>query len=136
LLGAVRAPVEEMKSAQTDEVEQVREFLSGGVLRGIETRHKRALTAREREGVTEIMSVTESWLRDCLVMARGAGELVENADAADATAEVARVLTTAAALRALDAVKRARQRMSYNVSPQLAVEAMLFDIQEVLRCPR
>lgn len=136
LLGAVRAPVEEMKSTQADEVERVREFLSGGVLRGIETRHKRELTAREREGVTEIMSVTESWLRDCLVMARGAGDLVENADAADATAEVARVLTTAAALRALEAVKRARQRMSYNVSPQLAVEAMLFDIQEVLRCPR
>ncbi|MBN2847357.1 MAG: DNA polymerase III subunit delta' [Coriobacteriia bacterium] len=136
LLGAVRAPVEEMKSAQAEEVERVREFLSRGVLTDMEKRQKRELTAREREGVTELMSVTESWLRDCLVMARGAGELVANADAADATAELARVLSSAAALRALDAVSRAREHMSYNVSPQLAVEAMLFDIQEVLRCPR
>jgi DNA polymerase-3 subunit delta' len=136
LLGAVRAPVEEMKSAQAEEVERVREFLSRGVMGDLEKRQKRELTAREREGVKEIMSVTESWVRDCLVMARGAAELVDNADAADATAEVARVLSTPAALRALDAVGRARQRMAYNVSPQLAVEAMLFDIQEVLRCPR
>ncbi len=136
LLGAVRAPVEEMKSAQAEEVDRVREFLSRGVLTDMEKRQKRELTARERAGVTELMSVTESWLRDCLVMARGASELVTNTDAADATAELARMLSSAAALRALDAVGRARENMAYNVSPQLAVEAMLFDIQEVLRCPR
>jgi len=136
LLGAVRAPVEEMRSVQAEEMERVREFLSRGVMGDLEKRQKRELTAREREGVTEIMSVTESWLRDCLVISHGVSELVDNVDAADASAEVARALSTPAALRALEAVGRARQRMAYNVSPQLAVEAMLFDIQEVLRCPR
>jgi len=33
-------------------------------------------------------------------------------------------------------VGAARSRIAYNVSPQLAIEAMLFDIQEVLKCPR
>jgi DNA polymerase-3 subunit delta' len=136
LLTAVRGPLEETKGVQADEMESAREYLSKGVATRMEKRHKRELTARERDGVTEIMSVTESWLRDCLVMAKGASELVNNTDTADATAEVAAVISVPAALRALDSVRTARERIAYNVSPQLAVEAMLFDIQEVLRCPR
>jgi hypothetical protein len=46
------------------------------------------------------------------------------------------VITPGAATTALGAVNEARRRISYNVSPQLAVEAMLFDVREVLRCPR
>lgn len=136
LLTAVRAPLEEIKGAQAEEVEAAREYLSRGVTGRMEKRHKRELTAREREGLTEIMSVTESWLRDCLVMAKGAPELVNNKDAADATAEIAAIITVPAALKALECVRGARERIAYNVSPQLAVEAMLFDIQEVLKCPR
>jgi hypothetical protein len=45
-------------------------------------------------------------------------------------------MTPEAAVRALDAVNEARRRISYNVNPQLAVEAMLYDLQEVLKCPR
>lgn len=136
LLTAVRAPVEEMKVTQADEVEAAKEYLTRGVTGRMEKRHKRELTAKEREGLTEIMSVTESWLRDCLLLAKNAPELVNNKDAADATAEIAAVISVPAALKALESVKSARQRIAYNVSPQLAVEAMLFDIQEVLKCPR
>ena len=46
------------------------------------------------------------------------------------------IITPGAAVTALNAVNDARRRISYNVSPQLAIEAMLFDIREVLRCPR
>lgn len=136
LLTEVRAPVDETKTAQADELADAREYLTKGAASDMEKRHKRELTFREREGIAEIMSVTESWLRDCLVLSRGADELIENADAADASAEIASVITVPAALAALEAVKTARSRMAYNVSPQLVVEAMLFDIQEVLRCPR
>lgn len=136
LLSAVRAPLEELKDVQADEYDAAREYLSRGVAARMEKRHKRELTAREREGLTEILSVTESWLRDCLVLAKGAPELVNNADTADATAEIAAVISVPATVRALERVQVARERIAYNVSPQLAVEAMLFDIQEVLRCPR
>jgi len=64
------------------------------------------------------------------------GDLVVNRDAIDAMEEVGAVITPAAAATALGAVNEARRRISYNVSPQLAVEAMLFDLREVLRCPR
>lgn len=136
LLTAVKAPLEEVKAAQQGEITERVEVFGKGSTKAIEERHKRELTAREREGIAEVLNVAESWLRDCLVMSQGADELVVNADAADAMSEVAAVLSPAAAATALGAVNVARRRISYNVSPQLAVEAMLFDIREVLRCPR
>ena len=136
LLAAVKAPLDDLKATHSKEAKERAEFLGGAGVKELEARQKRQLTAREREGVAEVLNIAESWLRDCLVMSQGAEDLVANRDAADAMEEVAAVITPAAAARALGAVKEARRRISYNVSPQLAVEAMLFDIREVLQCPR
>ncbi len=136
LLAAVKAPLEEIKALQAEEVRERTEFLGSKGGKALADRHKRQLTAREREGVTEVLNATESWLRDCLMISQGELALVSNIDAADAMEEVAYVLSPGAAATALSAVKRARRRISYNVNPQLAIEAMLFDIQEVLKCPR
>lgn len=136
LLTLVKAPLEELKEAHAEELRERQEFVGKGSTRSIEDRQKRELTAREREGVAEVLNVTESWLRDCLVLSQGLPEMVANTDAADAMEEVAAIITPGAATRALDAVNEARKRISYNVSPQLAIEAMLFDIREVLLCPR
>ncbi len=136
LLTAVKAPLEEVKTAQAAELEARAELSGRGSLRALEERHKRELTAREREGVGEVLNVAEAWIRDCLVLSLGSPSLVVNADASDAMIEVADVLSPGAATRALAAIDEARRRISYNVSPQLAVEAMLMDVREVLRCPR
>lgn len=136
LLGAVKAPLDAVKTAQAEEIREREEFLGKSGSKDLAERHKRELTAREREGIGEVLNIAESWLRDCLVISQGVGDLIANLDVADAMEEVAAVITPAAATRALDAVQQARRRISYNVSPQLAVEAMLFDIREVLTCPR
>ena len=137
LLTAVKAPLEDVKVSQAAEIaERVRLPGQRRRPRALEERHKRELTAREREGIAEVLNVAESWLRDCLTISQGVGDLVVNTDALDAMEEVGAVITPASAARALDGVNEARRRISYNVSPQLAVEAMLFDIREVLRCPR
>ena len=136
LLAAVRAPLDDVKAAHAAELKEREEFLGGGSTRTVEERQKRELTAAERDGIAEVLNVAESWLRDCLVLSEGAGDLVLNADAIDAMEPVAAVITPAAAAVALTAVKEARRRVAYNVSPQLAVEAMLFEIREVLLCPR
>lgn len=136
LLTAVKAPLDELKTIQAEEARARAEFLGSKGMKSLEERQKRQLTAREREGVTEIVNVTESWLRDCLMLSQGTPELVMNRDELDAMHAIASVITPAAAARALGGVKEARRRISYNVSPQLAVEAMLFDIREVLLCPR
>jgi DNA polymerase-3 subunit delta' len=136
LLSAVKAPLEDVKAAQAAETLERADFLGRGASKALEERHKRELTAREREGIGEVLNVAESWLRDCLVVSQGAGELAVNADSAESVAEISAALTAGAAAKALDGVNVARRRISYNVSPQLAIEAMLFDIREVLRCPR
>ncbi len=136
LLTAVKAPLEEVKAGQAADLESRSDFLSASATKSVEERNKRELTAREREGIGEVLNVAESWLRDCLVISQGVGDLVVNTDARDAMEEIGAVITPASAARALSAVNLARQRISYNVSPQLAVEAMLYDIREVLRCPR
>jgi len=137
LLAAVKAPLDELKASQAYELEEHREVLGKQVsTKPLEERHKRELTAREREGIAELLGITESWLRDCLVVSQAGSAQAANADVVDAVEEVARVITPRAAVAALEAVRTARTRISYNVSPQLAIEAMLFDIQEVLRCPR
>jgi len=136
LLVAVKAPLEDVKSAQAAEMAARSDFLGKGAAKSLEERHKRELTAREREEIAEVLNVAESWLRDCLTISQGVGDLAVNRDAVDAMEEVGAVITPAAAATALGAVNEARRRISYNVSPQLAVEAMLFDLREVLRCPR
>jgi DNA polymerase III subunit delta' len=136
LLSAVKAPLEEVKAAQAAEMTEQSEFLGRGATKSVEERHKRELTAREREAIGEVLNVAESWLRDCLVVSQGADELVVNSDEAETVVEVGRTMTPSAVVSALDAVNRARRRVAYNVNPQLAVEAMLFDIREVLICPR
>ena len=136
LLGAVKAPLEDVKAAQAAEALEQSDFLGRGATKALEERQKRELTAREREGIGEVLNVAESWLRDCLVVSQGVGDLAVNTDAAESVGEMAARITPAGAARALEAANVARRRISYNVSPQLAIEAMLFDIREVLRCPR
>lgn len=136
LLALAKAPVDELKVAQAAEIKQREEFSGASVGKAVEGRHKRELTAREREGIAEVLNIAESWLRDCLAISQGVEDLVANRDVIDAMQEVGAVITPGACARALNAVNEARRRISYNVSPQLAVEAMLFDIREVLTCPR
>jgi DNA polymerase-3 subunit delta' len=136
ILTAAKAPLEELKALQAEEIRTREEFLGSSSGKTLEERHKRELTAREREGVAEVLNIAESWLRDCLTISQGVGDLAANSDVVDAMEEVGAVITPGAAVRALDAVNETRRRISYNVSPQLAVEAMLFDLWEVLQCPR
>jgi DNA polymerase-3 subunit delta' len=136
LLASVRAPLDDLKTEQAEEAEAAAQFLKGSSGTALQQRHKREVTAREREAVLEVLNIAESWLRDCFAVSQGVRETVANEDTRDAMDEVAAVMTPKGALRALDAVRQTRRRISYNVSPQLAVEAMLFDIREVLTCPR
>ena len=136
MLSAVKAPLEDLKAVQAAEIREREEFTGESGGKRMSDKHKRELTSRERESVSEVLNVIESWLRDCLAISQGVEDLVSNTDVLDAMEEVGAVITPAAASRALGAVKESRRRISYNVNPQLALEAMLFDIQEVLKCPR
>ena len=67
----VKAPLEDVKAAQSAESRARGLPRQGGGSKALEERHKRELTAREREGLLEVLNVAESWLRDCLVLSQG-----------------------------------------------------------------
>jgi DNA polymerase-3 subunit delta' len=136
VLREVRAPLEELKERQGAELRDRIEFMGRAAqARDIEQRHKRELTAREREAVLEVVAIVESWMRDVLACSAGV-DVVANRDAADDICTAAACMSPAAIQAGFGAVSRARRRVSYNVSPQLAVEVMLFEIQEARTCPR
>jgi DNA polymerase-3 subunit delta' len=138
LLRSVRAPLDELKERQEAELKDRVEFMgkAAGSLKELEARNRREITAREREAIGELLSVIESWLRDVLAVLAGATAEIVNRDAADDVAAAAESMDLARTIRALAAVAEARRRVSYNVSPQLALEAMLFEILEVRTCPQ
>jgi DNA polymerase-3 subunit delta' len=137
LLKGVKAPLDEIKARQGAELAERVEFMGKAAgVKEVEQRHKRELTARERESVLELIAVAESWLRDALAASAGHTATVRNRDAIDDIRTAGECMSPAAIEAGLAAVNRARRRVSYNVSPQLAIEAMLFEIQEARLCPR
>lgn len=135
LMGAIHAPLAEVKSTQQAILEQNQDYLSRGALKQLEDRNKRELNARERSGIMEALASVRSLLRDVLMMVESAQGSPVNDDVSDVVERIAACATTAGVMRALDAVAQAEARVARNVTPQLAIEVMLFDIRKALKCP-
>ena len=133
LMTAIKAPLAEVKSTQEKVLEQNSDYLSRGALKQLEDRNKRELNARERSGIMEALACARSLLRDVALMVEGVDDIV-NVDALDTVSRLAEAMTPAGATRAVEAVTRAERRIAGNVTPQLAVEVMLFDIRKALKC--
>ena len=119
-------------SAQEQQRDREREFLADKTARELQEKDRRQSTMRLRQALNAQLSQMRSWLRDCLLVQQGAAELCSYPSCADAVLLVATSVGPKALLDALDAIESCSQRISYNVSPQLAVEAMFIEIREAL----
>lgn len=135
LMAAIKAPLAEVKSTQQAVLDQNADYLSRGALKQLEDRNKRELTARERSGIMEALASVRSLLRDVLLTLEGDPSAVVNEDAADIIERLAARATTAGVVEALEAVLAAERRIARNITPQLTIEVMLFDIRKALLCP-
>lgn len=135
IVAAVAVPLADVKQAQEDALRETQDFLTAAALKEVADANKRELTVRERSGMMEALAAAESLLRDVLVRIEGVGERIVNDDAAATVDRIAAASGTAGVLRALDAVMRAADDLSHNVSPQLTLEVMLLRIKEALACP-
>lgn len=135
LMGAIHAPLAEVKSTQQAVLEQNQDYLSRGALKQLEDRNKRELNARERSGIMEALASVRSLLRDVLIRLEDAQDAPVNDDVRDVVERIASDTTTTGVTLALDAVSLAETRVARNVTPQLAIEVMLFDIRKALKCP-
>lgn len=136
LAEAARVPLEDVREAQKEKVEIAGEFLSASALRSMEDANKRALTARERAGMMEILSAGESILRDILICCSRIDEDIVNEDASDSIARTAARTCTESVIGALGCCADAARKLDAHVSPQLVLEDWLLSIKEALECPR
>ncbi|MBM6777463.1 DNA polymerase III subunit delta' [Collinsella tanakaei] len=134
LMVAIHAPLADVKSTQQAVLEQNADYLSRGALKQLEERNKRELSARERSGIMEALASVRTLLRDVLMLLEGAPDGIVNDDVRDIVERLAASTTTAGAIAALKAVGRAEKRIARNITPQLTVEVMLFDIRKALVC--
>lgn len=129
---ASKAPLDQVRREQERILDERSEFLQKSALKTLETRHKRALSQASFELLRQMTSVAKSWLRDVEMICSGAERLVINVDCLDALRDCAERTDLARVCRALMRVQAADEAISYNVSPQVSIEAMLFEIREEL----
>lgn len=129
---ASKSPLDEVRRAQERELEEHAEFLQKSAIRQLETRQKRALSQASFELLRQMTAVVRSWLRDVSMICAAKEDLVVNVDAIDALRDAAQRTDLTRVCGALVRVDAADEAISYNVSPQVSIEAMLFEIREVL----
>lgn len=138
IVGSIRGSSRksEATKAETREAEEygVDRSHAGFLRRNIELRAKRDVAKRDREAFEDVLSVLDSWFRDVVVTTEGAPELVVNLDHRETIERCAGMTTTSAALGCIEAIERSRSMIRRNVSPQLALEAALLEIQECDGC--
>ncbi|WP_165171886.1 ATP-binding protein [Adlercreutzia sp. ZJ242] len=127
-----KAPLDEVRAAQEAELAENADFLAKSAIRQIEARNKRQITAKTSEYLRQTTAIIGSWLRDVCATCAGAPELVINVDARESIEAAARTSDVARASRALSCVRVAEQALAYNVSPETCIDALLFEVREVL----
>ncbi|MHB1361853.1 MAG: DNA polymerase III subunit [Thermoleophilia bacterium] len=120
------------ETAEAEEDEAVPEgFLTAPKKRREQDAHRRAGQAQRRE-LHLALDFLESWFRDMMAMAAGAGDAVLNRDYELELENLALPSKLGNYRRALEAIEAARSKLSYNVELELALQAMFYQLQEVL----
>ena len=131
LVAASKAPLDVVREAQESELAENADFLAKSAIRQIEARNKRQLSAKTTECLRQLTAVMRSWMRDVMMVCAATPDLVINVDARRAIEEAAMATDCARVLAAFVALDRCDEAISYNVSPETCVDALLFEMREV-----
>ena len=132
LVRAAKAPLDDVRAALEAELSENADFLAKSAIRQIEARNKRQITAKTSQALHQVFSIASSWLRDVMATCAGTPEFIVNVDV-KAQIEMASARTDEArAAAALAALRESDEAISYNVSPETCIDAMLFEVREVL----
>ena len=132
LIERAKAPLDNIRTQQSEELAESADFLTKTALKQIELRHKRALTMTTRESLGQMTSIIRSWLRDVMMIASGSSDLIVNVDQRAALTQAAQDVSVAGIVGALREAYRTDEALRYNVSPETCLDALLFSIREVL----
>lgn len=131
VVSIVQDPLAQMRKEQKAARDEAAEYLGATALKKLENSQKRELSARERSGMMEVFTVTQSVLRDALLESEACEHDPVNSDFTQVVDTIA-AAGTQKILRALQTVDEARDNLEHSVSPQLTLEVMLCAIKEAL----
>lgn len=132
LLKLVDAPLDEVRAQQESELAANADFLEKSVLRQIEARNKRALSAKSNESIFQLNAIIRCWLRDLMVVLAGSDGLVVNDDKLSDLYEAAQFSALNRISNALVAVDACERAISYNVSPETCIDVLLIQLRDSL----
>lgn len=132
LVVASQAPLDSVRAELEEELAKNADFLAKSAMRQLEARNKRALSARALQSLRQLTSIIESWLRDVLVLCAESPQLVINVDVRSALDAAAAGTDEARVAEALASIRRANDAISYNVSPETCVDALLLEVRWAL----
>ena len=132
LVEASKAPLDEVRASQEEEVAENADFLAKSAIRQIEARNKRQLSAKTSEYLRQTTAMVRSWLRDGLMVACGTPELVINTDVRDSLVALFSGADAAVIAAACSKVDECERALAYNVSPETCLDTLLFDVREVV----
>jgi DNA polymerase-3 subunit delta' len=104
---------------------------AAGALKELEKRQRSRATRAQRDALDRALVDLAAFYRDVLLAKSGSAVPAAHPDLADDVAGVARRITSAGALRRLEAILACREALELNVKPRIAVEALT----AVLRLP-
>ncbi len=102
---------------------------TAGAMKELEDRQKSRATRTKRDALDRTLLDLASFYRDVLTLRFGASVPLVNADRLPELQAHARKLPAEAVIRRLDAIMECRGRLSANVNPLLAVEAMMLELR-------
>lgn len=129
---AAKAPLDAVRAAQEAELAENADFLARSAIRQVEARNKRALASQGAVSLRQLTAIASSFLRDVAAVSAGCPEMVINLDVRAAIDDVASAVDTARVARALACVRACEEALSYNVSPETCVGALLLEVKEAL----
>ncbi|MDO5044399.1 MAG: DNA polymerase III subunit delta' [Coriobacteriia bacterium] len=132
LLHELNAPISDIKAVQEGQLDENKDFLSPKAQRDLEAQFKRKLTASQRSGIIEVLNIYRSFLRDCLLYKMDPSSEIINEDVSSAIMYQAETTQEDKLIAALERVNVCESHIVSNVSSQLALEALLFDLKKVL----
>ena len=132
LVVLAKAPLDFVRAEQEAELAENADFLAKSAIRQIEARNKRALSAKSAESLRQTTAIVASFLRDVLATCAQTPDLVINVDVRSSIDDVAARTDEARVARALAAVRVCDETISYNVSPETCIDALLLEVKEAL----
>jgi len=135
IIEEVKKPLDELKKEQKAELEEAKEIAVSSVhatrIKNIlSKKHKRRLNREERQGYNEMLAIFSSWYRDLVALRETSNKkLLINIDRSDLLEQQSGQISSSAAWSAFEIIQETTDQLKFNVNPQLAFEAMLFELK-------